>query len=88
MNPNNQSKIKELSFNRSNSNLKIILNLEFKKKIFKELLKKYQPDNLASILNISRCMIYNYKNDRTKSIPLPIFEKAKNLLLKVPKTQL
>lgn len=76
MNSNNQSKIKDLS----NSELKIILNPEFKKKVFKELLKKYKFDKLPPMLNISRGMIYNYKNDRTKSVPLPMFEKAKNLL--------
>lgn len=81
MNFNNQElKIKNLNLSKFDSNLKIILNPEFKRKIFEEALDKYSPDRLAVILNISRGMLYHYKNDRTKSVSLPIIERVKRIL--------
>lgn len=81
MNFNNQElKIKNLALSKFDSNLKLILNPEFKKMIFKEVLDKYSPDKLALILNISRGMLYHYKNNRTKSVSLPIIEKVRRIL--------
>ena len=80
-NLNNQElKIKNLSFSKFDSNLKIILNPEFKKKIFEEALDEYSPDKLAFVLNSSSAMLYHYKNNRTKSVSVPIIEKIKSIL--------
>ena len=80
MNLNNQElKIKNLALSKFDSNLKLILNPEFKKRIFKEVLDKYSPDKLAFILNISRGMLYHYKNNRVESVPVPIIERIKKI---------
>lgn len=81
MSLNNQElKIKNLSFSKFDSNLKIILKPEFKKKIFEELFRKHSSLKASEILNSSRSMLYHYKNDRTKSVPFTIIEKIKILL--------
>lgn len=76
---NKELEMKNLDSNEF-ENLKIILNTSFKRGIFIRLLKNYKPNKLASILNISRGMIYHYKNNRVKSIPLLMMEKIKKLL--------
>ena len=58
----------------------MILNPEFKKKIFEEALDKYSPDKLEVILNISKGMLYHYKNNRVESVPAQIIERVKRIL--------
>lgn len=73
-------KIENKDLNKSNGEFRIKLNPEFKKEIFQKLFKQYSSTKIAPVLNISRGMLYHYKNDRTKTIPLLIVLKIKELL--------
>ncbi|MBC8500615.1 MAG: hypothetical protein ISS25_00935 [Nanoarchaeota archaeon] len=77
---NQELQIKRLSFSKSSSNLRIILNPEFKKEIFDELFKKHSSSKSSVILNISRGTLYHYKNNRVESVSFTIIEKIRRLL--------
>lgn len=66
--------------NEKYSDIRIILSKDFQNRIFSELIDKYSSKKLVSILNISRGMIYHYKNYRVNNISLEIFKRITTLL--------
>ncbi|MBU1597949.1 MAG: hypothetical protein KKE98_05895 [Nanoarchaeota archaeon] len=53
---------------------------EYKKQLFKDLFKKHSSLKCSKIMKISRGMLYHYKNDRVRSVPLTIINDIKELL--------
>ncbi len=56
--------------------LMVLLNPEFKKELFSLFLKKYGPNNVSRLVDKSRGMIYHYKNNRVKYIPISLANKT------------
>ncbi|GEM_PF-3519349 len=81
MNSYRNQKICLEEFNKFNDDdLRIRLSKEFQQKIFSELIDKFSAKELAKILNISRGMIYHYRNNRINSISLEMFNNIASTL--------
>ena len=66
---------------------RFVLKNRFQKKVFENLLEKYEPSFLEKELAISTQEIYAYKNLKVKSISKVLLEKI-NLLLKLNSKEL
>ena len=59
---------------------RVELDDKFRIMLFRKLLDNYKLKFLVRKLKISQSMIYHYKNNRTKSIPLSLLKHASRLL--------
>ncbi len=59
---------------------RIVLNKNFQKEIFEQLLEKFTLDKLKEILEVNHSSIYHMKNGRINSINLKNFQKVQKLL--------
>ena len=71
---------KGVLYMKESQSLRVFLKPGYKKRVFSELLKRYERKTLCSILKTSSSMLYHYKNNRTKSIPINKLNKIIALL--------
>ncbi|MBN2052391.1 hypothetical protein JW756_02720 [Candidatus Woesearchaeota archaeon] len=63
-----------------NSDLCLVLESNFKRMLFEKLFDKHPSSECSKMFSISRGMLYNYKNNRVRSVPLTLIQKAIGLL--------
>ncbi len=77
---NSQKRNQKICLKDENFSSRVILKLDFKKKLFEKLFIKHSSLDCSKLLRISRGMLYHYKNDRVKSIPFRIINQVRDLV--------